>query len=202
MLDTSQLLSLATSLGVGMQILSTTLQTYTAFRQNNVEILLQKLLDSNTDLRAIGHNEDLQRYFLSAIDEVAKEANKEKIDAWKNAIIHLATDFQRFEFKDNFFRILSDLTVFDLTVLYEIYSTEFDSDIFESKLYTSLEDKGFKLDYVILALKRLASNHLVTENYMNTFTFSGIKEAPLSTFIHTKNELGMEFLKFVSDISL
>ncbi len=199
-MDTSQLSLIASSVGVGIQLLSTTLQTYTAFRKNNVEILLKKLIESGVDLNKIGQSEDLQRYFFSSIDEVAKEANIEKIEAWKNAIIHLATDFQGFEYKDNFFRILSDLTVFDLTVLYKIYSTTFNSDRIEVELFTSFEDKGFKSDYVMLAIKRLASNNLIDENYMNAFTFSGIKEAPLSTFIQTKNELGKEFLTFVSNI--
>lgn len=199
-MDTVQLSLLSSSIGLGLQTLNSMLQTYTTFRKNNVEILLQKLLDSEVNLRAIGQNEELQRYFFSAIDEVAKEANIEKIEIWKNAVMHLATDFQDFEYKDNFFKILSDLTVFDLTLLYKIYSTESESGRIGSEFFTFFEGRGTKSDYVMLALKRLASNNLINENYMNTFTYSGVNDALLSPFIYSKNELGPEFLTFVSSI--
>ncbi|TGE34991.1 hypothetical protein E4K67_27550 [Desulfosporosinus fructosivorans] len=65
-MDSGQLVLLSSSIGVGLQLLSTTFQTYTTFRKNNVEILLKKLLDSNANLSDIGGNEELQRYFSSA----------------------------------------------------------------------------------------------------------------------------------------
>ena len=195
-MDTIKLIS--SNVGVELRMLNTTVVAYTAFKRTNVDRFFKFLLKSNIDLSRIGQDINLQRYFFSAIDAVTKESNIIKIEAWKNAVIHLATDFQNFEYTDNFFKILSDLTVFDLTMLYKIYSTEFDLDRIDIEIFTYSGNKKIKSDYVMLALKRLASSNLVNENYMNTF--SGLKEDPFSTFIYYKNGLGKEFLLFVSSL--
>ncbi len=142
----------------------------------------------------------MQRYFFNVIDNVASEANLEKLDSWKNAVMHLANDFIDFDYKDSFISVLSYLTVFDLTVLYKIYSTEYDSEIFETKLLEYFDTRGIKKEYVLQALKRLASHNLINENYINTFTFHGTGDALLSKLIYSKNDLGKIFFLFVTDI--
>lgn len=134
------------------------------------------------------------------IDEVAREANTEKIKAWKNATIRLATDYSEFEFKDNFFRILSNLTIFDLTVLHNIYSNDYTGKPIANEVIKYFKNKGMIDDYTVQSLKKLAVNGLIDEKYMNTFTFAGLDDGELSNFIHSKNNIGQEFINFVMDI--
>src|SRR5690554_2749328 len=92
--------SIATIVNVGARVLSSAITAYQAFRKTNVERYFEGLLkasEEGLDLSQIGESEELERLFFSFLDKVAAEANQEKIDAWKNATIHLATDFRDFD---------------------------------------------------------------------------------------------------------
>ncbi len=129
---------IAPIIGLSIQLVSTILQSYGIFKNSNVEKYFEQILAEGKDLTIFGEREDLRRYLFKIIDEVSREANIEKIEKWKNVTIHLALDFRDFDYKDNFLRVLSDLTVFDLTVLYKIYSTNFTKEHFESELFVCL----------------------------------------------------------------
>lgn len=187
--------------GLSITAIQAIIQNLTIFKKSNVEQFFGMLLDSKKDLTLIGNREDLSRYFFSIIDEVAKEANQEKIKAWKNAVIRLATDFSDFGFKDNFVNALASLTVWDLTVLFMIYSTEYTNQNIMPELFNQWQHKNIKQDMVIQAVKHLAFNNLIEEVYWlpaTGFVGPGYEEsmAPLQ---YMKNELGKEFLKFISE---
>ncbi|MDF2545793.1 MAG: hypothetical protein K0R93_691 [Anaerosolibacter sp.] len=192
---------LSTLTGLGLDVFNIVLSGYSIFKKSNVEIFFDKLNKSNQNLTTIGERPELQRYFFKIVDEVSREANIEKLESWKNVVIHLATDFLEFEYKDNFLRTLSDLTVFDLTVLHKIYSTTFDLESFESPLIEYFETKNINSGFVKQSLKRLASHNLIDENFFNAFTFSGLQDSPLTNLIYSKNDLGKKFLVFASDCS-
>jgi hypothetical protein len=187
--------------GLSLAVIDTIMQSYTFFKKSNVEQFFDILLDSKKDLTSIGNREDLSRYFFSIIDEVAKEANQEKIKAWKNAVIRLATDFSDFGFKDNFVSALASLTVWDLTVLFMLYSTEYQNQNIMPELLNQWEHKGIKQDMVIQAVKHLASHNLTEEVYWlpeTGFVGPGHEEM-IYQLQYMKNELGKEFLKFISE---
>ena len=126
--------SIAAYFGIGLQTISLTLQAYQPFKRSNVDKFFEKIIKSGIDVTQIGQIEDLQRYLFAIIEKVSVEANEVKIDAWKNSVIYLATDFADFDYNDNFLRSLDDFTVFDLTVLYKIYSTEFNKKKFKNEV--------------------------------------------------------------------
>lgn len=181
--------------GIAVPILTLVLEMYRAFKRSNVETFFAGLVKAGVDLKALGNQEELLRYFVSVVDRVANEANARKIDCWKNAIVHLATDFRGFQFRDAFISALDQLTVFDLTVLHKVYSTDFSQPAFEGELIDFFVARGVPRDYVVQSLKRLASHNLVTEQYDHSFVLG----AGFESFRYTKNALGPEFLRFVSE---
>ena len=195
-MDTTQIASI---IGLGTQVITTILQTYTTFKQSNVEKYFEELIKEGKDLRAIGAREDLQRYLFSIVDKVSTEANIEKIDKWKNATIHLALDFKDFEFKDNFLSTLDILTVFDLTVLQKIYSTDFGKEHFEKELIDFFKGKKVMEEIVMQALKHLSSQYLISEQVDATgFLADEENQEPiLQTTYYVKNQMGLEFLRFI-----
>jgi hypothetical protein len=197
-LDESLIVSVT---GLSLSVINTLFASYPFFRMSNVERFFGMLLDSKKDLTLLGKNEDLSRYFLSIIDEVAKETNHEKIKAWKNVVIRLATDFSDFGFKDNFIITLANLTVWDLTVLFMIYSTEYQNQNIMPELLNEWRHKGIKQDIVIQAVKHLASHNLIEEVYWLPETgFVGPgREEMIYQLQYMKNELGKEFLNFISE---
>lgn len=188
----------ASYLGIGVSTLSLALQGYPMFRKSNVEKFFEKLIESNEDIKIFGSREDLQRQLFSIIEKVSNEANQDKIEHWKNAVIRLATDFKDFDFKDNFIRTLDYLTVFDMTVLFEIYSRDFDNENFEEELLNNLTRKHVPSEIAIQSLKSLSSHGLVSENYDSTAVFGDGKPI-LNEFHYKKNALGPKFLRFISD---
>ena len=189
---------IATYTGVGIQTISTILQIYTSFRKTNVEQYFDKIIKSGKDVSKIGQSEDLQRYFFSIIDKVSKEANIEKIEKWKNATIHLAQDFCDFDYKDNFIRTLDDLTVFELTILYKIYSSDFQKQHFEQELINYFINKGVGEDMIMQAIKRLSSHNLINEMVDKTAVYGG-GEPVLGGMYYIKNKLGEIFITFISN---
>jgi hypothetical protein len=156
--------------------------------------LFRGLQDSGVDLSAIGESEQLQSYFFKAVDEVAREANLEKIDHWKSAVIHLATDFKDYDFKDNLIRTLTDLTAFELTVLHHIYSTKFEREHrVENEVIEFFEGLGAPRPMVEQAIKRLASHALLVEEGSGSALGAG------GNFHYRKNDLGPTFIRFISD---
>lgn len=196
--------SIATIVNVGARVLSSAITAYQAFRKTNVERYFEGLLkasEEGLDLSQIGESEELERLFFSFLDKVAAEANQEKIDAWKNATIHLATDFRDFDYKDNFVQALDSLTALDLTVLTKIYSTDFKKEYFERELTEFLAGRGIPTDIIVQSVKRLASHNLINEHYDRIGYFQGEEQEPLLGSMHyTKNELGIAFTAFVSAI--
>lgn len=191
---------LAMILGLGAQTITALLQTYTVFRKTNVEMYFKKLLNENVSIKEIGQSEELRRYFFSIVDEVSTEASTEKIEKWKNATVHLATDFKDFDFKDTFIHTLENLTIFDLTVLSKIYSTDFKKDYFEKEIVNYFKSKDVNENYVFQSFKRLASYNLVNEMFDKTAVWADSDGEPiLGNMYYTKNELGNIFLRFIAD---
>ena len=191
---------IASCVGIGVNTVTAVINGYKAFKMTNVEKYFKGLIESGQDLTSIGDKDELQRHFFSMVDKVANEVNLEKIESWKNAMVHLATDFKDFDFKDNFIRSLEDLTVFDLTVLHKIYSTEFVKEHFEDELFDFFYNREVPKDFVLQSLKRLSSYNLITEKVESTggaFLSGGVPT--LGLLYYTKNELGPTFIRFISD---
>ena len=114
-------------------------------RQRKVKKLFDQAEPHMEKIRNALEGEEFQSYFLAVIDQVANEANEKKIEHWKNALVHLATDFKDFEFKDNYLRTLGQLTVLDLMVLHKIYSAvDYDGTIaaLEKRVIDPLVEKS------------------------------------------------------------
>lgn len=195
-----ELNEIANYVGLGLETFQTMVILYTSFKKTNVEKFFSMLIDSKKDIKKIGHSDELQRYFFSIIDKISVEANQEKLKSWKNVVIHLATDFSDYDFKDNFIRTLDDLTVFDLTVLYKIYSTEFPKEHVEKEVVEFFVIKGIP-DYIVMqSIKRLSSHNLINEMVDRTAVYAGSDGEPaLGTLYYKKNALGQEFMRFISD---
>jgi hypothetical protein len=154
--------------------------------------LLQGLQDSGANLSAIGEREELQEYCFMMVEKAAQEANRAKINRWKDAIIHLATDFADSNFKDNLITTLGDLTEFDLTVFLLIYSSSagqgkgLDRTV---KDYFEHCDIGRPL--TTQAIKRLAAHALLDEQGSRSMLGAG------GEFSYARNELGSTFLQFI-----
>ncbi len=190
--------ALATAIGVGVQTLSTILQSYVTFKKTNVEKYFQLLLNEHKDLSKIGTDERLQRLFFSIIDNVSKEIAEEKINNWKNLTVKLATGIEDLDFSDNYSKVLADLTAFDLTVLFAIYANDFKSKYFNSELIKYFEDKKIDQNKVCHSLKGLARYYLVTEQADGT-TYLTNGEPSGQGFFYEKNNLGKHFLQIISN---
>jgi hypothetical protein len=193
--EVNEIVLISSIVGVSAQTIGVAIQGYQAFKKTNIEKFFEKLSKSDKDLSAIGKREDLQRYFFKIIDNVSKEANLEKLDSWKNAVIRLATDFSDYDYKDTFIVTLSQLTVFDLTILFIIYSRDFKSEDIKSELFELCQHKGYDLDLVRHSIIRLASFNLVEEKSRHQMTYG----VYLDSFCYVKNNLGKKFLSFVSE---
>lgn len=180
-------------LGTSAQVVSSALQLYTTFKRSNVERYYGGLLESGKDLSAISKSEDLQRQVLAIMDKVANEPRQEKIDRWRNATIHMATNFknQHIDVTENYLQALDGLTVLDLMVLSEIYTVNLsgDSDDFAQKIFIPFSDRGFAKPLVEQSIQKLEMFNFVTVDRSN-------KEHLLTS---GRNSLGNSFLTFISD---
>ncbi len=195
-MDTVQI---AAVVGVGVQTITTIFQMYSTFRKSNVERFFEYLLDTKKDLSSIGKRTDLQRIFFSIVDRVAREETLEKIQRWKNALVHLATDFAGVDFKDSYTRILDNLSVLDLTVLSAIYSSESEKPFVEEEIVHRFKNKALSLSMTETSIKRLASHGLLKEMQDSRGVFAGSGEPILGNLYYSKNEFGQEFIRFISE---
>lgn len=190
--------TIATLVGVGVQTISTALQSYVTFKKTNVEKYFELLIKENKDLSRIGNDPKLRKIFFLIIDNVSKEVTEEKINNWKNLTVRLATGLDNSDFSENYTKILEDLTAFDLTVLFAIYSVDFKSNFFQKELVVYFQNRGISEDKVFHSLKGLARHYLITEQ-ADGMTYLSNGEVSGQKFFYEKNSLGKEFLKMISD---
>ena len=189
--------TIATLVGVGVQTMSTILQSYVTFKKTNVEKYFELLLKEDINLSKIGTDEKIQKLFFTIIDNSSKEITEEKIRNWKNLTIKLATEFNDLDFAENYTKILTDLTAFDLTVLFSVYTIEFKSKFFNTELLEFFKNKNVENDKVFHSMKRLANNYLITEQADGTsYLSSGMPSGQM--FFYEKNDLGTDFLRIIS----
>jgi hypothetical protein len=191
-----ELMQVSELTGVALHAISTVLNSYQAFRQSNVEKYFGELIKSNQDLKAISTDEELQSRFYYIIDQVAKERNQKKLNAWKNATISLAVENIDFDEVDGHFQTLEYLTYFDLLVLYKIYTTDFNEENFKKEILYFFQCKGVEKENMLRSVRQLALHHLINEQYESTAVVAGAK-ASLRNFHYSKNGLGKKFLNFV-----
>src|SRR4029078_3608484 len=164
-----------------------------AIARSRIVYLLQGLQDSGGTLSSIGESDEFQDYFFTILQNPAHEASRAKIGRWKDATVHLATDYSDYGFKDNFIRTLEDITELDITVLSFIYSMQFNhGNDLETKVKTYFEHCDVGPAITNQALKRLVSHALLDEQW------SGFKLGASGQFYYAQNELGREFLRFIS----
>lgn len=192
--------ALAAIIGLGVPTVSSILQTYVALRKSNVEKYFQMLVEENKDLTQIGENERLQNNFMRIIDYVSKETTDEKIRNWKNLTIKLATGFEDLDFTENYTSILDNLTPFDLTVLFSIYSTDFESQYFNKEIFKFFQDRNINKAKVLHSIKRLATHNLVSEeSYFGADTRISNRDNIIGEeLVYKKNDLGPEFIKIIN----
>jgi hypothetical protein len=140
---------------------------------------------------------DTQGYFLSIVERFLREANDSKIEQWKNAMVHLMTDFRNFDYKDSYLVTLEALTAFDLTVLSQIYILNESEhlDLMLSVLQF-FEKKEAPEELVVQAIRRLAAQNLISELESPGMTFTSMN--PLKTLNYRANVLGHDFIKFMA----
>ncbi len=186
--------------GLAANTVASIAQLYVAFKKSNVEEFFKRLVDAKPNLGIFEDDETLMRKFLGVIDRVSQEANVKKIENWKNATIHLATDYSTFDFNDEFIRCLADVSVFDLTLLHKVYATDFEKEHFEGELQAFVATKGVSGEYVVQSLKRLALHNLISESYDKTAVIGRNDREPiLGPFHYTKNTLGPGFIRFACE---
>ncbi len=186
--------------GLGIQTVTCVLQAYSTLRRSNIEKYFERLVEAEKDLAIIEKDSELKRKLFTIIEKVSREFNLKKIERWKNATIHLATDFADFDFNDNLIRALDDLTVFDLTVLQVVYSTDFSKEHFESEVIEYFKRRKAPEHVVRQSVKRLASHDLVTEMVNRVGVFGNGDGTPyLGPLYYVKNDLGSLFIRFISE---
>ncbi|MBP1970764.1 GNAT superfamily N-acetyltransferase [Virgibacillus natechei] len=190
------LLQISSLTGLAANGISIVVNSYQAFRRSNVEKYFAELNKSNESLKVIGNSEELEGRFYYIIDQVARERNRKKLVAWKNATISLAMEDIDFDESDGHFQTLEHLTYFDLTVLQQIYAYNYNNLNFKVDILDFFQGKGIGKEYILRSLRQLAYNNLIREQYESTAMVSGAK-ANLQDFHYSKNNLGRDFLNFV-----
>lgn len=192
------IISIGSLIGVGASTVSTLISSYVAFKKSNVELYFKQLIDSQTDLSKIGSNEQLNKIVFNIIDEVSKETTERKINNWKNLTIKLATEFDEYDTSEKYSKILADLTAFDLTILFAIYSKEFQSESFLEELKIDLLSKNLSEIDIFYSTKKLAQNFLITEHASSDIVFYQHGSQNGQQFFYKKNDLGKTFLEMIS----
>jgi len=184
-------------IGLGMSVVQTGTGLYQTFHRTKVEQLCTKLLEEKIDVESLQADHNNLGYFFSILERFRRESNMDKIEEWKNAMVHLITDFHDYEYKDNLLSILESLTSFDLTVLSEFYLiNDQEQDDYLLSLFGFFQSKGVPEHMVVHSIKRLASQNLITELAQPGVTFSLSKEPAVLRF--ATNNLGRDFILFVS----
>jgi hypothetical protein len=68
----------------------------------------------------------------------------------------LAQDYSDFNYKDNFARTLDDLTVFELTLLHKLYTTDTKEENVNEEIINYFSSKNVESGLVEQGLKRLS----------------------------------------------
>lgn len=208
-MDLSAIESFAVTTGIPS--LSLVLNAYVSLRKSNVELYFKKLLEANPDFSILKEREDLQRYFLQSIEKVSLEVNIDKIDKWKNAMIHIATDYKEFSFKDNFIYCLESLSILDLVVMKIIYD-EKPKNAYTPSFALLIEKRtGVEPPMLLHVFRKLAALNLINEKLTAeasggqvAMVYGGPSEVEdLDVAVDVQyncNKLGETFLKFISDV--
>ena len=191
--------SVAIITGLGLQTVGTILQSYATFKKSNVEKYFELLIAEKKDLSKIGENEDLKRLFFCILDKVANEVKQEKINNWKNLTIKLAGSLTVDDFAENLTKTLEDMTAFDLTVLFVIYSTDYKRKHFKNDLNDYFLKKDIRPEFIQQSLKRIARHNLISEEADRMGHEAGRDEYFGQELIYAKNELGKHFISVISD---
>ena len=189
------------STGLALQTVTSVLQAYATFRKTSVETFFELLIQESPDMKGVEASDKLKSQFFSIIEKVSREFNQKKLESWKNATIHLATDFSKFDFNDCFIRTLNDITVFDLTVLQTIYSTDYPKESIQEDTIAYFEKRKVDPEIVWQSLKQLASHNLITEKFNRVGLFGDGHGRPhLEPLHYVKNSLGVDFLRFITTV--
>ncbi|MCT4507554.1 MAG: hypothetical protein N4A48_02130 [Tepidibacter sp.] len=181
---------------LGLETAKTMLSTYSNFKKRNAIHLLELLSKCDADFSNVKSRDDFHKYVFRIIEEASSEVENEKIIAWKNAIVSLAVNFDENTLKEEFIKILSNLSVFDLLTLRYIYTNEFDTNSLCEDTVSYFELTGIDSECTWLSIRKLANNFLI-DGRGNVILFDGLSP---SERIYNKNKIGELFLKFVSEI--
>ncbi|WP_258110078.1 hypothetical protein [Alicyclobacillus sp. SP_1] len=185
---------------LAMSTVQTGTSLYQNFHRTKAEQLCEKLLEEKVDVALLQDDPNNLGYFFSIWERFRRESNMDKIDQWKNAMVHLITDFHDYDYKDNLLSILESLTAFDLTVLSEFYLiNDQTQDDYLLSLFRFFEAKDVPEHMVVHSIRRLASQNLITELVQPGKTWSTLTEPAALRF--TMNDFGRDFIRFVSQYS-
>ena len=185
--------------GLAIQTVTSALQAYVTFRKTNVEKYFRLLLESEANIGKIEENPKLKETFFTVVEKVSRECNLEKIKKWKNATIHIVTDFRDFDFKDNLIQTLDALTALDITVLEVIYSNDFSEETLEDEVVKYFEHRKVPTYVTQQGIIRLASHGLLTERKNRVGVYGDGSGPSLGPIYYVKNELGPIFIKFINE---
>lgn len=171
----------------------------------NKKVSLEKLakeLLKNEKVRLKLENDDrFKDYFFSIFEKVLKDSRRDKIKFWKHSIINLAANFNDFDLKDSFLKILDDLTFFDFTVLNFIYYDDnlnkSENDDLSEKIEKHFIEEGYDVKLIKLSLNRLKSNRLIES--MESKYDEAIGALCVDTANCKKNDFGLKFINFISE---
>lgn len=184
--------------GLTISAVNSILLAYQSFRKSSVEKYFELLMEPCKDLSDIINDSKLEAYFFGIIEKVSREFNLEKIKCWRNATINLVGDFSDFDFTDNFIRTLDNLSVFDITVLEIAYKLDFAKENIEAELTMYFTKRKVDINFVKNSIKRLAFNGLLTEMINRVGVYGDGGKPYLGELHYVKNELGPQFLKFIT----
>ncbi len=153
---------------------------------------LQKLIQKVENFQDIFKNETFNTILLHATQAAVRTHQQEKLEALRNAVLN------SFQIQDEnktltFLQVLDQLTVFDLSVLYRIYTTRLIKANIEDNLEELNLNKDISIERVNQVLRTLSSFSLLDEN-ITVDIYPGTSYG--KTF-HLKNNLGQDFCDFI-----
>jgi len=168
-------------------------------RKPKLEKIAKELVTNPKIAEMLEKDNNFKNYFFSIFEKILKDHREEKMQYWKHCIINLAINFNNFDLKDNFLKILDDLTYFDLSVLNYIYykyndkQTEYDRII--KNIVQHFVDDGFGSDLIKLSLAHLSANRLIESVDSRYNKDLGALEYSFPDCL--KNEFGNKFIEFI-----
>ncbi|TGM25415.1 hypothetical protein [Leptospira meyeri] len=176
--------------------LGTLLSTYSIFKKSKVEAFFAEFEKNQDVMQKIEENDLLKSYFYKIIEIVASEANAKKLIYWKKVILILPHSTNNLDYTEDFIKILDSLSVTDLTVLHYIYANNFKNLEFKKDVINYFNNIGISQNYIEKNLKSIASHNLISE-VQEVSARLGLSYLPIE---YHKNDFGIEFIKFCSDI--